>query len=317
MPGKRTVPPNGFVSPIQFCEMAKKRGFEVNPRTLSIYASRGTVPFARHIQGRKKGLIFPTANFNEILRAVPKKAIMPEGSFTKFALQKYAKSKGFCIRPADVDTKIKHIIAGKEPAPQGLARDQSDSWHRFIIPKEMVQQLLKEAKHRKNLPNLLESGKLIPLQKLAEGLGLKPRSLNPRLDIKKIRIAQGIYVTRAEAKRFKEKYLAPKTPKKRKRVLKKAPVVPKAVERKPKAIIGIKKPMPAPMKPKEKILTVGDLGWKWFKENKYDMGHGKRMFLERIIRQNENLPANELFDRKLKQTNWQKVLMLLEKTLYR
>ena len=265
---------------------ARAKGYEVDPKTLGAMAQKGLIPFAKK-NPHTRGLIFPKEKFMEVLKAAKKSAVLRKGSFTKYGLVQEAKRRGLTIEAADIDTHLKRIKAGKEPMPKGLATDLFHSKRRLIIPKKFAQQLLKEAEIRKRLPQLLKQGKLIPISRLATELGLSKRSLHPRKDLKKIRIGNGLYVTKAEAIRFKKHYLSkvrhgPKTrgiarkrkaeglpakaavkkrtAAKKKPVVEKAPAKKSIVERKPveeRKTKEAKKParLPIPVLPKELANT--------------------------------------------------------------
>lgn len=210
MAGKPLIAQKGYLTPPRVASIARKKGFFVNAKTLSEYARAGKIPFVEPVPGKKNRIMFPETKIKEVLAAAPKKAIMPKNSASTFELMQIAKQKKLKINLGSIQTKIHNIETGKESPTYGLARDLFDPWHRHILPAEFIKRMLKEAKHRKNLPMLLERKKIIPLSKLAKSIGLKERSLHVRKGIKKIRVGTKAIVTSAEAKRFTAEYLKQK-----------------------------------------------------------------------------------------------------------
>ncbi len=205
MPRKPRKPPKDFMTQGDVAKKARVKGYKVESKTLGAMAQKGLIPFAKK-NPHTKGMMFPKEKFMEVLKVAKKSAVLPKGSFTKYGLVQEAKRRGLTMETADIDTHLKRIEAGKEPMPEGLATDLFHSKHRLILPKKFAQQLLKEAEIRKNLPLLMKQGKLIPISQLATELGLSERSLNPRKDLKKTRIGNGLYIEKAEAARFKKSY---------------------------------------------------------------------------------------------------------------
>lgn len=150
--------PRGFLSPKQVSERAAKMGIALKPITLSALARKNLVPFAKKIPGNDRGLMFPESKLAAIIRAVPAKAILPEGSMTVYGLIKAAKKRHLKINLADIQYKLNRIMEGKIPAPEGLARDIIGTKHRYILPKEFTEQMLQKAELRENVRKKRKAG---------------------------------------------------------------------------------------------------------------------------------------------------------------
>ncbi len=302
--------PEGFLSPKQVASRAKKIGIHLNPRTLAAYSNRGKIPFAQKIPGNEKGWMFPEKKLKQIISATPGKAIMPKGSMSSNDLINIGKKRDLKISIVNIQTKLKRIMKGLEPAPKGLATDIIDSKHRYIIPKELAQQILKEARERKNLPKLLETGAIVLLSKISLELGFSEKSLHANKRINSFRIGQSRYISRAEAKRVKKFYR-----KKKLRRLAKKPrrVAEKAVNK--KSVVKkktIKKKAVARKTRKAVEKTVIDNAEtatrSWIKQNTYHASKGQLALFERVAKQAKGLPLKQ-FEKK--------ILPLLERILYR
>ena len=217
MPGRKPKLPKGFISAEQVAAAARARGFDVKPGTVSSYSNQGKLPFGQAVPGRTKGRMFAEANLDAIIMAIPKKSARPAGMLTVTAMTKLAKAQGLTVSPEDVRAKINKAIRAAETGGEkrrhpgrefvGLQTDFYDSHHRLFIPRALAEELLLEAKRRKELPQLLASGELVPLSRVATDLGLGPMSLHGRKDIGTERIGNGRYVARSEAARFKRQYV--------------------------------------------------------------------------------------------------------------
>ena len=300
MPRRPIKAKAGFLTPVQIAGIAKSRGFDAKARTISAYASRGKIPFGQPVPGMKEGIMFPESRLKAVLESMPKKAILPEGSITKDALVKKARGAGLAFGTVDIDTHLKRMLAGKERPPKGLASDLFDSHHRLILPEAFAKRLIGEAKARKNLPRLIEAGKVLSLSQVATGLGLASRSLHERhKEIKSFRVGTGRYVTAKEAARFKAGYV-PKSAEKKPAKLQAA---------KPGKARAVKQAAKTRAKPAEKrVLSAEDLMWKWFNERAHEMSGGRRELIERVINQSKGVSLEEY---------QKKVLPLLEKLFYR
>ena len=294
MPGKKPKLPKGFIDADQVASAAGARGFEMRPKTISIYSHSGKLPFGKPIPGRVKGRMFAKADLDAIIRAMPKKALKPAGAMTVSTLVKVADAQKLKISPADIKAKlIKAIKAAtargekrRHPGREfvGLQTDMYDSHHRLFIPRALAEELLLEARRRKNLPRLLASGELVRLSEVATDLGLQPRSLHNRPDITTERIGNARVVARAEAERFKGQYLREngavmKEPRK------------KGARKEPR-----KKKKAAPKKAKVYLSDMQlneQTGRTWMDANAAEAGPKLRARLQQVINVNINLPPGD------------------------
>ncbi len=290
--------------PDQIVEILKQRGLKANEKTISDYAHSGKIPFGQSVPGNKKGIMFPEENLDSVLAKVPKKMILAEGQITKHWLVKKAREMGLSMNTANIDTYLKKIAEGKEPVPKGLFFDKFDSHRRVVIPKAVAFKLLKDAKRRKALPKLLETGKIVPLSKIATDLGLSPRSLHGKKGhgISSFRIGNGRYVAAKEAERFKAEFISLRENGRRYKSL---------VQKKPVSTVGVKnaaKPVGKKTARPKQVQSANSLMQNWFNENSSNMSQGRRKLIERVIRQSKNVSVEEYYET---------VLPLFERIFYR
>jgi len=219
--------------------------------------------------------------------------------------------------------------AGKEEMQEGLSSDTYDVRHRMFLPEQFVKQLLKEARTRKRAKSMVEKGKLVPLSKFSESIGLKARSLHSKTGLKKIRIGNSLFVRPSEAKRFKAEYFGKKAGKKSskavkkkfvktavhsrtfKKAVKKKPGLvsarPKVVKRKPRAVR--EKPVQKAVRPgagksakKRAVVAPAEkfvfsetikIGIRWMKEHARHAGSSQKALMNRVIDQYSYLSPQE------------------------
>jgi len=141
-------------------------------------------------------------------KAVKHKPV-PKGKFLTSDIVRMAKEKGLSINTNHVTERLRRIRDGKLPMPKGLEQDKSRTGHPFFFPKSFANSLLSEARRRKYLPALLESGRILPLAGFASQLGLQGRALlrySKAGKFSTVMISGKHYVKAREAERFKKWY---------------------------------------------------------------------------------------------------------------
>ncbi len=134
---------------------------------------------------------------------------VPRGKFTSNDIVALAKARGLPLTKNHITDRLRLIRKGKRSRPEGLKQDMSSVGQRFLFPKAFVNQLLAEARQRKNLPRHLEKARVLPLEKLASELGLKQNAILRYHYTGKLNtflFSGKHYVTRRESNRFKEWY---------------------------------------------------------------------------------------------------------------
>lgn len=144
---------------------------------------------------------------------MPKKRVrrmpVPEGKFTTNNILALAKARGLTLTRNHITDRLRLIRDGKRPWPEGLEQDMLDPGRRYFFPEALVNELLAEARQRKNLPRHLKAGRVLPLEKLASELGLKKDAILRYHYTGKLNtflVSGKRYVTRRESNRFKEWY---------------------------------------------------------------------------------------------------------------
>ncbi len=286
MPGKPLKAPSGFLTPKQVAERASKMGLHINPKVLADNAHEGKIRFWSILPGKKKGVVFPENNLMQVIAECPKKAIVPKGMFTSKDIYRIAKKKGLTVHQWDIVEKLERIYAGREQLPNGgLSQDAWHQRHRFFFPKQFVEEMLAEAKHRKNLPKMLEKGYVIHIMQLAKELGLGKDSLYRYKNLKIVQVGGKNYVTRKEAERFKEFYKSMKAPAQKPKAKK-----PAEAEAKKEKTVEIKETLARPV---QDWRTKEEIEW-WMKNMVPRVSDRiKRAKITSLLESGRNLPHEQ------------------------
>ncbi len=216
----RSSAETGYLSTSQLIERAKEKGYLINRGKLEQIRDKERNP------NRPKGWLFPEEKLHRIIADSSATLITPRGYFTAKDLMSLAKKQGLKITAIQIRKKIDYMwhneelakkqgrnrIEGKwysyNPPIKGLARDIVNRKHQWIYPQEFANLMLKEARLRKKVPDLLKKGELIPFSQLAKELGVTVSYLYRR-QVPRTRIGQNTYVPKADAviarKRFEER----------------------------------------------------------------------------------------------------------------
>lgn len=144
----------------QVIERAKQRGFEISQTGLLALARTRKKDLAGKITGTRSGTMFKQDVLDDILLAVPKKAIVPKGyaSYTQFL--EIARQRG--ILPG-TENKFPNtaILLSRIPESEqkGVARDLFGPKHGYLVPIELAEKIMNKFEHKVRNPNI-KKGKL-------------------------------------------------------------------------------------------------------------------------------------------------------------
>jgi len=179
-PALRAKSNGHLLSAAELAERARALGFIVGKTTITNYARMGreldpkrrgeiVVPHAERVPG-KSGFFFPEPKILDILAALPVRVVPPEGAVSMRALEKAARARGLPLDWGNINAKFRKMLRGEEPLPAGLSSDPFRRW--LFIPKDLARQILAEAELKRDLPQFLRQGVLVPLLSVGQAFGV-------------------------------------------------------------------------------------------------------------------------------------------------
>lgn len=214
--------------------------------------------------------------------AKPRKPATPEGRFTTSQILALAKSRGLPVGRTQITEKLERMREGREPWPEGISQSRFGVRQKYFFPRKFVDELLADARHKKNLPRHLEKERHVPLSALAKELGLKDVALlrHQKLgNLTAFMVGKKYYTTRREASRFRRWYGEN--------------VAGTLSSRGGKARRGAKKTS----KPKVDWRTRQEAEWRLENIVKKVKNKSKRRLMERLIAANMGLPHKEFMQK--------------------